>query len=617
LAKTTVSAILGGIEVNGIRELREAEILATFDSGNVEASITTNTMRFVGQADTRLRELFNENPLEGPTFVPVITNGSLLIDQSYWIDFSTLRHLSPVESEVTIHQDTGSPSFERRASGLTMQLLKEKGILGNSDWVKVPYIVKNRKRLLEFLNLQIQLLQVSKSIYDEVFKLVNIVSDIASGLWVTTAAAGVVALVNLTNTIIQLVLLTVQFVKLILDTQKVLFPPIRYHFGINTLNYLQKGCEFLGLKVDVGSLEWYLQRDNLCGSKYDQVGPTAVSIELDEAIKDEPLPGDGLLNPSDFGYTLGELIALIKRKYYCRAGIIDGVYHLKPFNDPFWNTAPDYIMPDVLIEEALNYSNGFQTYNYEDLVSRTLISYQKDESDYHTISDVNNRMAEVIWTATVDNELHNLLKGIDDVQIPYALCVREPEKDNLFTNFLNIEKVFNTYEETLSNIYEKFPALKAVPLPAILKKPSLFFIKKGAMVVENHFFSVPKMVWLDPVTGRIPEDFIDYVGADALWRDFHSYKSMSDGWKGAGSNQRLVFKEVKIPFGLNDWNTTIGNSSFLSPTYGEGEFDRISWSPDKDVATVDFHIFTNWIPKGLLRGDLFKLAPDVIKELNP
>ena len=272
--KTMQSAILGGDEVYGIRQLDETSVEVTFDNEN-RATIDTLTFRFAGEANERLLELVDENKNEGPELVPLVTDGVISYAEKYWVVLDeSFRHISDVETECTLRQDNGVLTFLEQGKGLIIELLKQEGLWTEADAVDIPYIVENRKRLLEFLTMQITLLQLSKAIYDEVFKLVNIVSDIASGLWVTTVAAGITALVNLTQTIINLVLLTIQLVKLMLDMQKALFPPTRYHKGMNLWNWLVKGANRLGHDIEFGDeFAETLKKVNLCPSKNDEVGP--------------------------------------------------------------------------------------------------------------------------------------------------------------------------------------------------------------------------------------------------------------------------------------------------------------------------------------------------------
>ena len=612
--QTTITAELGGEFVEGIRELEGIELLALWDAGDVQASITTSEFRFTNSANKKLRELHTLLPTEGPTLIPSVTDGTLVESNNYFVNFDeNYKIISKVETAATLSKDNGSLSFQRQARGLTMQLLKQDGILTEADWVNVPYIVVNRKRLLEFLTLQISLAQVAKQIYDEIFKLINIVSDIISGAAVITAFATVVAIINLTKSIIHLVLLTIQMVKLLIDLFNVIFPPIRYHKGIGLYNWLNKGVQRLGYELQTGlTFQFLLERIVMLGSKNDEIGKLAFWVDLTDFLDISSDEADGLLSPNDIGYTLGQMIDVMKIKYNVKVGVRDGVVHIRPQGDDFWVESTGYEMPSVLIEQALNYDNGTCRFNYEDQVIRTVVRWQRDDSDLHTLTDTNNRVAEVIWSPiTIDNVKRVNLKGQDWNDIPFALCVPKPAKDNLFTKFIDLETLFNSLQNTLEDIYEEFPVLNDVELPDIGKALTNLFVKKNVLMIENHFFSVPKMLMIDPETGRIQEGFEEHIGADALYLNYHSYKAMAPGFKDPenvhDTYQQKIFENVRIPFGIKDWDQTIENSWFNSSDFGPGQFRKILWKPGEDFAMVDFHIFERW--NSNLKGTLYKLGP--------
>lgn len=620
---TTITGKLGGDEVEGIEELEAVEFQAIWENGDLESSITTSTFKFKGDAHEKLMELFNILPTENPDFEPTVNSNGLIINKKYAVNLRDLRILSDVESEATITADEGNADFLDRAKGVTMQLLKEKGLLTDEDWVRVPYIVENRKRLMEFLILQISIIQTTKEIFDTVFKLVNIVSDIASGVWFTTVFAAVIAIINLIKTIIHLIILTIKLVLLLRDLFLAVFPPIRYHLGISLYNWLNKATQFLGYSLQVGlTFQFLLERVTLLGSKNDHVGPFAVAVEFTDLfeILKGPDIGDGLLNPSDFGYTFWEAIELTKKMFYTKNGIQGTVFHLKPHNDPFWQNLPTYTLPDVLIEEALDYQNGSFTYNYGDMVSRTLIRYERDESDLHTLTDTNNRVAEVIWEPiSVSQQRRVNMRGIDLNEIPYCLNVPKPAKDNLFTRFDRLEKRFALLQTVVDEVFDEFPALgDNVEKPNVAKFLALIFIRKNALMVENHFFSVPKIILIDPVTGRIQEGFAEEIGADALYMKYHSWKAMAPGFKNPDdihdTFQKKIFKGVRIPFGPLDWEKTILNNE-VTTTEGKGEFTDLLWKAGEDHATASFFIFKRW--NSNIKGTLYILGPQAAAEPAP
>lgn len=621
--KTIHSVIIGTSTVDGVRELHDMENVATFDAGFADASIDPTTLHFTNAANKKVRELHTANPLECPLFTPKTDGYGIIADSKYAIDFSTMRFLSAVELEAQVFRLAGAPNFEKSAAGLSMQLLKDVGALVSTDFRNVPYVNENRKRALEQSVFALQAIQIQKSIFDEVFKLVNIAGDILSGAAVVTIPAAVMAVVNLLTTLVNLALLIKKFIELIIENRELLLPPVRLHRGISLYQYLQKGTSYLGLSLQMGdALTDICKRITLTPSKSDEVGMkmTIPDSFLDFALNTVSNPGDGLLRPSDFGYTLGEAIDLVKTKFNAKSAIKDGVYHLRWKGDPFWLNAPAYTIPNVLTEQAMDNDNGWTEYNYSDIISRYLISYAKDESDYHTLTDTNNRMAEVIYSHPITDKKRSLLKGLTDVQIPYALCVRKGPNDGIFSGvFSNISTLINSFKDTIQSIYDANPGLQQVALPILDILGIDKWNQEGALLIENHYFSTPKIVLLDNESGRIPLNFASEIGADALWTNWHSWNAMSPGWKNPSkpseTNQKIIFRNVRIPFGIKNWQKTIINSNCTVPGYGRGEFISIKWKNGADFAVCDFFAYKTWAPN--LTGKLYKIAPTNVLLANP
>lgn len=619
---TLHTAIIGTTQVQGIRELNDMQNVATFDAGYADASIDPTTIRFVNDANAIVQTLWSANPLEAPDFIPKTSGFSLMVDSKYAIDYRTMRVLSDVEREAQIFRLDGAPNFEKRAKGVSMLLLKNEGALVDSDFRNVPYVYEDRKRVLDQVALALQAIQIQKAIFDEIFKLVNIAGDILTGLAPLAIPAAVVAVANLVTTLANLALLIQKFIQLIIDNREILLPPVRLHKGINLYQYLLKGTQYLGLELQMGNeLTDLCKRITIEPSKSDEVGNkmTIATSPLDSILGFLPNIGDGILRPSDFGYTLGEAFDFIKQTFNAKSAIRDGVYNLRARRDPFWLNAPTFVIPDVLIEQALNQTNGYTEYNYNELVCRYLISWMKDETDYHTLTDTNNRMSEVIFNHPISERRRNLLTGITDIQLPYALCVRKNAVDEMYEKvFKKLITLVNSFTDNLLDVYANFPALQQVAAPILDQLGLTNWIQTGALLVENHFHGVPKIILQDE-DGRIPLNFADEIGADALWINWHSFNSMAPNWKDpndlTATNQKIIFREVKIPFGITSWNKTIINSNCYVPNYGQGEFYNIKWNNGDDFATADFYVYRTWAPN--LSGTLYKIAPTKLPLTNP
>jgi hypothetical protein len=572
---------LNGIEYAPPREWQGVEILATFDGDSVQANITTSEFTFVNDAKNAIDSWFASYPTEGmPLQVSISNETNTYGAFSGFLDFRTAQYMSDVESKYGIQQDNGLTHLDTRLKGITMLLLEQKGHIVTSDFSQIPYIVENRKTILEKVYLLFQLYNLIKTGYDEVHKFINIASDIAS--------AGIAfAFINLTVSITALILLIQQIVDLLQEIQESFFPPIRYHKGISLYKAIQRAVGYCGYGLDCGSFEYLLRQTHLCPSKNDEVGITSPTSTL-----------SGILNPSDFGYISSDLFTLANQLFYTKVAIVGLNVVLRPYNDPYWTQSPSYVLPNMKVEQAF-VKNGTRSINYNELMSSRIIQYTTDDSDLWTLTTVADQISVTTVTPiTVINENRVLLTGSEQINIPYALCVRKDVFDDLLDIFIGVDDQLQYIKDLIETQFNAIATTLGQSFPLLANYATLIPKRTGCMKIENNFFSTPKIVYLDSETNRIPENFSTIIGAVALNNNYHSYKSFVQGIRNplilTDTNCKDVFEGVTIPMGINDFNTLIGNSFFLTDTGILGKFTSIKWLPDKDKAVCDYWTQGTW-----------------------
>lgn len=572
---------LNGIDYTPPREWAGTEILATFDGDSVQANITTSEFSFVNDAKNAIDLWMASTPTEGiPLEVSVSNETTTYGAFSGYLDFRTLQYLSDIEATCGIKQDNGIASLDTRLRGITMELLQQKGAYLTSDFCHIPYIVENRKTLLEKVYLLAQAYSIVKTGVDEVHKIINIASDITS--------AGIVqALVNLTVTLVNLVLLINRLVDLLQEIQDSFFPPIRYHKGISLYTAILRAVSYCGYSLQMDStLATIMQKYKLCPSKSDEIGALNTSSTA-----------SGILKPQDFGYVASDLFALANRAFFTKVAIQGNTVILRTWNDPFWIQSSSYTMPNVKVEQAF-INNGSWSPNYNELDSSRILEYTRDESDLWTLTNVNDQISvTTVSPVVVNNQSRVLLTGSEQINIPYALCVRKDVVDELLDEFLGTASGLDQIKNTIEIEFNSVAGILGTAFPALGNFIDTVMNRTGCLKVENHFFSLPKVVYLE-TNNRIPENYADIIGAIALSNNYHSYKSFVPGVRNplnpADTNAKYVYTGVTIPFGINDFNTLINNSYFTTVNGQVGKFTSIKWLPDKDKAECDFWIQTNW-----------------------
>lgn len=584
---------INGLEVNGVRELKKTKISITFDNDSIQANINIPALNFLNEANQELDNWENGiyGVIEGTPFeMSVESDATVASTLKGYVDHSTRILKSTVESEASIVKTNGLNGFHIRSQGITMALLEKNGIMPKSLGVNIPYIVENRKTNIEKFELLTTAYSIVKTSIDEIFKFINIAADLTSGGFVQAG-------INLATSLANIIILITRLVVILKGIQEAFFPFVQYHRGIQLITFLEKGCNYMGYSFDAGTFTTELEKVTLCPHKTDEsndpIGFLSV-LTLEGHQNDQ----SGILKPSDFGYVLSDAFELAHKLFFTKVAIIGEVVTLLPFNDPFWVLSPSYTLPDVKLEESPFMSNGVRTKNLEEIKSRTLIEYAEDTSDYFTITNVNNSVSETIREpVNISNPKNVILKGIDIVKIPYALCVRKEPVDSLFELFKILTNL--SYEEitSIEIAFGEAATILGEALEPLIKYVPPELDRAGAMKVENDFFSLPKIVYLEE--SKIPENFNEKIGAPALYNDYHSYKSPVPGIKNPlndnETNQKLLFSDVKIPFGVDDFNLVINNSYFNTFDGGIGKFTSVLWDVDNDTALTAYYIFENYL----------------------
>lgn len=590
---------LNGVETQPFRDAVNVNVNANFDL-EIQPSISIDSVNFVdtngAKNSQKVRSLWAVNPVEGVPFSLNISDGNIDYDFDFYLDYTRMKFLSDVETEVGLLKNESLDSFRFRAQGITQRLLEFKGLLTGIDFQAVPYIVQNRKTLLERIQILAQGFILVKTLADEIFKLVNIAADL-------TSAGFLQALANLGTTLFSITVLFAQMKVLLGQIQESFFPPVLYHAGIKPKTFIDKAViDYMGYdSVEYGTLTPIMEQFTTLGRKNNQIG----------ALQPFVLNNSGILNPADMGYNLEAQVDLIKLQFKCRDAIIDNVYHLRPENDPFWVNNASYTMPNVLVESVFTGNGSFRP-NYEDVVSSTILQYMTDDSDKWTLDDLideqdPNSTGKIITVVTVDpitvtNQRKVLLKGSRSVDIPYTLAVRNDVLDNLLDLFLGTSDIFNDMKTKITDKIDSLTNILSAAVPGMDEFLSGVGVRSGAMKVENHFFSVPKMVLLeDNLQGKpvIPQDFAEKIGTRALYDNYHTWDSFIPLQRNPNdANQtaaKYIYEGVRIPFGIEDFDTIAQNAYFSTQNGEVGKFTNIEWNIRGDFATVDYWIYKNWM----------------------
>jgi hypothetical protein len=137
---------INGIETQPFRDAINVNVNANFDL-EIQPSISIDSVNFVDTNGAKnsqtVRDLWAVNPIEGAPFSMNISNDTLNYDFDFYLDYTRMKFLSDVETEVGLLKNESLDSFRFRSQGITQRLLEFKNVINQLDFQACPSIRKN------------------------------------------------------------------------------------------------------------------------------------------------------------------------------------------------------------------------------------------------------------------------------------------------------------------------------------------------------------------------------------------------------------------------------------------------------------------------------------------
>lgn len=532
----------------------------------VDATPTVNIFTFVGStAEAILQWKSSFGVYNGMPFREVFSSGSLtnIVFDGY-LKLDELEYDSqqnPIILRCPIVKNDDPKTILDKITVVTQGSLLKQGWLNSSDYVDVPVRIKSRmsrkeKRLIvrRYLN------SIGTTGAQILSNLLSALSDIA-GL---SAPIGVLELTTvLTHAFLSLKALVDEG----LEIRQLLLPPEVYYKAASIKTIVSKAVQSKNFTVDFGILDELVSKAYLLGSQYENPGFPVMG-----------LPGTGIMQRADFGYRVSEILEGLDIMCNLRVAIIGNVLHIRPRVDPFWSQVPSYTPDNILIKTVEQYANGVYRDDTQSIKGTVMTNYQIDQTDAWTLTEKSGDSHEVRRKLITDvDPKKNTLYGIDNLEIPWAMCVRDVAFDEL-TQLYNesalglngfIGQVIALINQFNSQINSSGAAVSD-PVNNILSLTGLSTIvpQSGALKISDDSFAIPKVVYLEEINVPgigikkvIPENFKDYIGAKALYDDWRKPESPADtnDFKG----QYRLIDALTIKFSQNDWVQTTTNPFFI------------------------------------------------------
>lgn len=602
---------INGQQIPEPANYKELSIDLSFDSESPSPALSTNQWDF--QIDSSVKPLehlkggltggvgvFEGLPFNIEIYDPK-TNERIVFEQ--YLDMTDDPVLTRDSAIVSSQEVTGINWINDVADGFTYQYLyEETSLLNDSHFVSVPYVINSVPNYKDAM-----LAIVSTTVVS--FQLADAFGDLtAESIRALDPFSSIGAVLVLAFRIIRVIALLITLIKLIKDIIDLLIQPVKYHKGMYVKDLFEIGCKHLGLTFKSTILTSApMNKLFILPSKFD--------APLDQTDEDQRMRG--FLEPSTdqtgyFDGTFGDLIRAMKLMFNAKVIPVDGeLWFVR--EDHSFNTAQLKI-PKI---RPCDYS-----INSDELKSNYLIKFQTDTYDKNTITEYKGTIIKAQHEAIrCNNRKMKLLKGVENVNIPFALAKRKTE--------LNIvEKIVMVFLDVASAILNTiiFVANAVIPIVnaigkiiKLVKKVLNFFgvkteklkapeIKKitrvdfgeilndriGMLKLEFDDFNNPKIFLLnessDPRNTKMPENNNEIISARYLWENYHIISSFAPYPGNENGNQWFRYSASGLPFCFHDFLKVKNNNSIFDEEGNPAKVESIRWNVWNQTADIDYRV---------------------------
>ena len=485
------------------------------------------------------------------------------ISLNYYVDLTDDAVFRDYEIEVKIKRRNAYDNFFDQANGTSFELMAEKGVFFPTTEIDYLIIKDNQTEIA--LTLALGTFTIAKALTDAVLQFTESIQDLIEA---TTPNATVPPtppigeIITLTLGVIAqlayIAVLTVALVNYVQQLIQTIYPPLLQMKGCKLKNLVERGCDYLG---------YSLQSDLLQSLSNLVVLP--VPLETENSIffvKNGFGQTKTYPSASDTVPTLGLLIDAIEQTFNARTRVFDGVVQIE--RRDYWSgTTQNQIIP------ALNLQDDRQSeirYNTDEAWKRTYIHYLTDFSDIHTIDNFSISDAEYSTEKTnvVNSDLITI-KGVNDVQIPFAMGMRK-------NRLTFVEKLVKAFLITIDDVINTFGG--NANYSATVDK------RIGVMAISQAYYSQTKLIYSQ--NSKIAPDWIEKQSAAAFYEDYHKINEIQvNGYK--------VVNDAPVRLTANDFVTLL-NNNFAQIDGVVCEILSIRFNDEKSLANITYRIPFNY-----------------------
>lgn len=532
------------------RNIFDIGIVCDFTARIDQNKLTTDTIVLPNEGKNLvLQHLQNIGLFEGLPYDIEFAGNNIL---NCYIDFTNSFTIKDREAEVNIKKRNSHDNFFDNAEGLTFDYLNTQIPLIQK---RVGYQVLPNDATGQALTCSITLFSIGVSIGQQVKEIAETAKEFASAIsYAPFAVQGklVEAGIKLVIQIAFVAVLVYQAFKLIQRMVELILPKVRYFNVCTFLDLLQKGCQQLGygfkssiLEGDYKNMVLLPVPRNKERNKWYEV----FQNDLDQSFQ------NGFPSATDSTPTLGTLISAVESMFNAKTRVVNGLVQIERWD--FWLDKSISTINSSLVLQS-EAQNSF-SYDFSRLFKRYLIQYSTDYSDLNTIDrfEIGNSEYSLERTNIVNQDL-NLIKGLTDINIPFALATSK-------NKFTWLEKLFS----------ETFKFIDKLASSNLSGKKS----KLGYIQLSQQYFSNTKVLIHDG-SEKMDGNNDLLLNPSTLWNNYHYINNPF-------IYQWIVKENVKIPMNSEIFLELLNNNYAIIDGL-ECEITRLEYFDQKGFAMVSY-----------------------------
>lgn len=580
------------------------------DSDEVAVSVGLYKLTWVNSAADYLNSKLDEGLTGGPGIyygVPLqmFLQGQIIFDG--YVDLSSDAQFSCEKVIAKVREKKKLDWMEKTADSFGFDFLYDQGIITDSDFVKIPYIISDSPDYKQAGLFFLYGFVMVKELIGLVKEVIFVLSDIAGYF---SSIAGVLKLIFLIGYII---IIVTALIKLTTQMIEELISFIRYHYGMMVKLHFEKACQYLGLTFRSSIFDQSVKTNNeLSSGLWEKLCLMPKKFKRGFR-KNESTDQRGYYSGT-FGQFIRDMSAVFNAKFIIKDG-----YFLFERHD-FGTSTASWKIPDV--------RRDFNGTNADEIVSNYLIEFEIDSLDQNTITRYAGTNAKNYITPKVSEpNLENLITGSYQPPINFARGYRKNELtrveealksflsviDTLLTPiYAAIDAVFSVVTGIVKTVNAIISAINAI-IPGKsndikkLNVPTLSSNKNslsqtignrigmlslsGDATEKDKIFLVEGSGW----DVRITQDNETKLTASNLWYWYHYISSMVPSTNKPNGNQCYTYEIPSIPFCIEDYNQVRGfnnlnqgETNIISPSGNPAKLLSLKWNIYNNKASIKY-----------------------------